>query len=147
MRKNTLLFILVVILGFALSIGAANAQSAAIESQADYQHIKESINAVSQKLYAYAKQYPAYDFSAEYNAEGKVIAMNVSGVSSNEDAKQISTYLLELENLGELVRNMDANHLPDTKGKSSDGMLTENEAKQYVPIFNSGEPVSSTKRK
>ncbi len=146
MRKNTLLFILVVVLGFALSISVANAQStAAIDSQADYQRIKESINTVSQKLYAYAKQYPAYDFSAEYNTDGKVVAMKVSGVSNKEDEKQISIYLLELENLGELVRNMDADHLP--KGKSTEGMLSENEAKQYVPIFNSGEPVSSTKRK
>lgn len=146
MKNNTLRFILVIILGLALSISVAQAQSgAAIESKADYQRIKESINAVSQKLYAYGKQYPAYDFSAEYSTEGKVIAMNVSGVSNKEDAKQISIYLLELENLGELVRSMDADHLP--KGKSTEGMLSENEAKQYVPIFNSGDPVSSTKSK
>jgi hypothetical protein len=144
MKNSTLLFILVVILSFALSI-AARAQS--IESKADYQRIKESINAVSQKLYTYAKQYPGYDFSAEYNGEGELIAMNVSGVSNTEDAKQISMYLLQLENLGEQVRNMAADHLPDSKGKSTEGMLSENEAKDYVPLFNTTDPVSSTKRK
>ena len=141
------LYTLLLISGLTLTIVTAHAQTntVGIQSKADYQRVKESINALSQKLYAYGKQYPAYAFSAEYNTDGKVIAMNVTGVANQDDAKQISTYLLELENLGQLVRTMDAAHLPKIKGDANEGMLSENEAKEYVPLFNTTDPVSSVK--
>jgi len=123
---------------------ATQAQTASIQSKADYENVKASINTIAQKLYGYAKQYPGYTFSAEYNAAGKVIAMPVAGVSKESDAKQISAYLLEMENLGELARNVNPKYLTVTKSDN----ITENEASKYEPVFaNTGDVMSSTKRK
>jgi hypothetical protein len=140
--------ILTIFFAIALAPATLLAQSAhGIQSKEDYEKIKASINTLSQKLYGYAQQYPAYAFEAAYNPEGKVVEMHVSGVANADDAKQISIYLLELENLGELVRTMDYNHLPDSNEKTENTRLSEIEALEYKPLFNTVDGMSSTKGK
>jgi hypothetical protein len=124
-------------------IGTTKAQTK-IESKEDYKSIRTSINDVSQKLYVYAKQYPAYGFSAQYNDAGELTGMNVSGVADTADAEKISNYLLELEVLGAIVRNMDGSHLPEVKENGARTILSEVEAKNYTPSYD-GEPMTSAK--
>jgi hypothetical protein len=92
----------------------------------------------------YAKQYPTYGFAAQYNEAGELTGMKVSGVADKVDAGKISDYLLELEVLGAIVRNMDSRHLPEVKENITKTILSEGEAKNYTPSF-VGEPITSAK--
>jgi hypothetical protein len=136
-NHNAFAFLLVfsVFIMQGLISSAQSSSVATINSKDDYVHIKASINIVSQKLYHYAQQYPGYTFTPEYSESGKILKVTVAGVSDKETASQISTYLLELEILGEMIRTMNGAHLPAGNESSKKTMLTENEAKQYVPEF------------
>lgn len=120
---------------------AVQAQSQ-IQSKEDYKKVQASINAVSKRLFEYARLYPAYSFTAQYDDAGKVVAMDVKGVSNADDAQQIAAYLMKLESLGELVRTMNVAYLPEIKGNPAKAMLSENEALNYTPTFER-EPVAS----
>jgi hypothetical protein len=130
-------------LGLSLWTSTAKAQTK-IESKSDYTTIRTSISTLSQKLYRYTKQYPALAFSAQYDETGQLTGMYVSGVDDKADAETISNYLLELEMFGQIVRNMDDDHLPESKENLAKTMLSEVEAKNYTPRFD-GEPMTSAK--
>lgn len=121
--------------------GAMQAQSQ-IQSKEDYKKVQASINAVSKRLFEYARLYPTYSFAAQYDDAGKVVAMDVKGVPNSEDAQRIATYLMKLESLGELVRTMNVAYLPEIKGNPAKTMLSENQALNYTPTFER-EPVAS----
>src|SRR5688572_7948104 len=111
--------ILTILFAIALAPATLLAQSTSgIQSKDDYEKIKASSDTLSRKLDGDAKQYAAYAVSPACDAEGKVVAMGVSGVSNADDAKQVSIHLLGLENLGELVRTMDYGDLPVAKEKA-----------------------------
>lgn len=133
----------VIFLAMALCLGIISSYKAVaqttsptgINSTQDYIHVRESISVLSQKLYNYYKENPACSFSAEYNNQGKIVAMNVTGVSDPVAAKQISTCLMELESLGSMVRNMNGDYIPVSVEDAETTVLNQEQAEAYVPSF------------
>jgi hypothetical protein len=122
------------IAGLTLLSGAVQAQTK-IQSKEDYKNISKSITEVSRKLYPYSKQYPKYAFATQYNEAGELTGIFVTGVSDKSDAEKIKSYLMQLEVFGALVREMDANYLPEIKGDVMKSVMSELEAKEYKPSF------------
>jgi len=146
----------VIILALAVFLGLVSGYQAlaqassptAINSTEDYINIRNSINTLSQQLFTLYQKNPSCSFSPEYNAEGRLVVMHVNGVSNPVEAQLISKCLIELEALGNLVRNMNEDYLPVSLEDAESSKMTEQEASTYVPAFNkpSGEGLITSTR-
>ncbi|HEY3404365.1 MAG TPA: hypothetical protein VGK59_13335 [Ohtaekwangia sp.] len=145
----------VIFLALAVSLGIVSGYKAmaqttspgSINSTQDYIHIRESINTLSQQLFALYQKHPSCTFSPEYNDEGRLVVMHVNGVSNAAEAQQISRCLMDLESLGNLVRNMNEEYLPVTFEDAEKSRLNEQDSEAYFPVVKTGEGlISSTKK-
>lgn len=133
----------VIFLAMALCLGIVSSYRAfaqttsptGINSTEDYINVRESITVLAQKLYSYYKENPDCSFSTAYNDQGKIVAMNVTGVSAPATAKQISNCLMELEALGNMLRNMNDEFIPASFEEAENGRLSEEQANAYLPSF------------
>lgn len=147
----------VIFLAMAICLGIVSSYKAfaqtisptGINSTQDYINVRESITVLSQKLYHYYKENPDCSFSTTLNSQGKIVAMNVTGVSDPATAKQISTCLMELESLGSMLRNMNEEFIPISFEDAKNSRLNEEQVNAYLPSFdkmNAEGLTSSTKK-
>jgi len=103
-----------------------------IQSKEDYVVVENLIDDLAVKLYNINQMYPDFSYQHRYNTKLNRVTVSISGIDDQELVDEISLYLIKLEKLGESVRDMDPDHLPDTAMKESDRM-NEEETLQYDP--------------
>jgi len=82
-----------------------------INSTEDFLSIEQSINTLAAKLRDAHQKYPNLKYSPAYD-NGEIIAFVITGVPQSSIADELSSYFMELEVLGNVVRTMDATYLP-----------------------------------
>lgn len=103
-----------------------------IQSKQDYVVVENLIDDLADKLYNINQMYPDFSYQHKYNPTLRRITVSISGIEDQALVDEISLYLIKLEKLGESVRDMNPDHLPDTEMKESDRM-NEEQTLQYVP--------------
>lgn len=87
-----------------------------IGSTADYLYVEESINTLAAKIRDSFQKYPNLKYSPVYD-NGEIIAFMINGVSKSSAADELSSYLMQLEVLGNAVRTMDEAYMPYAANK------------------------------
>ena len=103
-----------------------------IQSKEDYVVVENLIDDLADKLYNINRMYPDFSYQHKYNPKLNSVTVSISGIDDQALVDEISLYLIKLEKLGESVRDMNPDHLPDTEMKESDRM-NEEETLQYDP--------------
>jgi hypothetical protein len=114
-------------------------QQYAIDSQAEYEHVVQSIQSLAGKLYDAHVKYPQLSYTHVYNNNGALMGFTVTGVSHSAEANEISASLMKLELLGNAISTMDQSYLP-----KDDGKLTSRISKKKAMQSQPQEPVSET---
>jgi hypothetical protein len=104
----------------------------AIQSKQDYVVVENLIEDLADKLYAINRMYPDFSYQHKYNEQINRFTVSISGIDDEALVDEISRDLIKLEKLGESVRDMNPDHLPDSEMKESDRM-NEEQTLHYVP--------------
>jgi hypothetical protein len=104
----------------------------AIQSKQDYVVVENLIEDLADKLYAINRMYPDFSYQHKYNEQINRFTVSISGIDDEALVDEISRDLIKLEKLGESVRDMNPDHLPDSEMKETDRM-NEEQTLHYVP--------------
>lgn len=87
-----------------------------INSKEDYSLVEESISTLAAQLRDAHQKYPNLRYSPVYdNAE--IVAFLITGVSKSSEADQLSTALMQIEILSNVIRTTDEAYIPNVDGK------------------------------
>jgi hypothetical protein len=133
--------ILMIIMSFQASAQSADNSdrpsrpgSLKIKSEADYRIVQDSIEVLAYELYTVYQQYPKIRYKHQFDAQGKLTGVSVTGIRDKETAGKVSSHLMKLEVLGEAIRTMDRAYLPGSTMPASFGKLSQKETLRYVPV-------------
>jgi hypothetical protein len=94
--------------------------------------VENLIEDLADKLYAINRMYPDFSYQHKYNEQINRFTVSISGIDDEALVDEISRDLIKLEKLGESVRVMNPDHLPDSEMKETDRM-NEEQTLHYVP--------------
>jgi hypothetical protein len=103
-----------------------------INSAEDYIRVRESIVAISQKLYVLHLKYPNASVHTELYDDGDLKSIKVNGVANIMDANAMRDHIMEIEMLGNAVRKMDQRYIPTTTEIAENSRMKEKEEKQHL---------------
>ena len=103
-----------------------------INSQEEYAITVESINELAVKLYYAHQKYPKLTYTHVYNNDGSLMGFTVTGVPQSVEADKISTFLVQLEVLGNAINTMDAAYLPESKNEKLSSRVSKKQATESV---------------
>ena len=108
--------------------------SFSIKSTKDYRTAQDSIEGLAYELYTIYQQYPTYSYEHQFDVRGNLIGVTVTGIHDAEMANRAAAYLMQIEVLGEAIRNMDHIYLPESVMPKNFGRLTKKQTLGYVPV-------------
>lgn len=137
----SILGILMIIMSFQASgqsvdnsDGPSRLGSLKIKSATDYRIVQDSIEALAYELYTVYQRYPQVRYKHQFDAQGRLSGVSVTGIRDKETAGRVSSHLMKLEVLGEAIRTMDRAYLPKAEMPTSFGRLSRKETLRYVPV-------------
>jgi hypothetical protein len=105
-----------------------------IRSTTEYHIVQDSIEVLAYELYTVYQRYPKVRYKHQFDAQGRLTGISVTGVRDKETAGRVSSHLMKLEILGEAIRTMDRAYLPDSNMPADFGRLSQKETLRYVPV-------------
>jgi len=116
--------------GLLASLNLFGQNTYTIKSQSDYAVAVNSIHSIAGKLYDAHVKYPSLTYTHVYNQDGSLMGFAVTGVSKSSEADQISSSLMELEMLGNAIKNMDLAYLPTDNNEKLSSRVSRKKAMQ-----------------
>ncbi len=116
--------------GLLASLNLFGQNTYTIQSQSDYQVAVNSIHSLAGKIYDAHVKHPSLAYSHVYNQDGSLMGFSVTGVSTSSEADQISASLMELELLGNAIKNMDLAYLPTDNNEKLNSRVSKKKAMQ-----------------
>jgi hypothetical protein len=137
----SILGILMIIMGFQASAQSVDNSdrpfhpgNLKIKSTTDYRIVQDSIEVLAYELYTVYQQYPETRYKHQFDAQGRLTGISVTGIRDKATAGRVSSYIMKLEVLGEAIRTMDRAYLPDSDMPANFGRLSQKETLQYAPV-------------
>jgi len=145
MRENVMRLMLVgfgiIIMSFMI-VSNAQAQSSpsaslkypsTIQSKEDYVKVEKMVENLMGELYKINQLYPDFSYDHNYNDSKELVSVTVNGIDNFAVADKAAAYIMDLEKLGSVIREVDAAHLPEISDKKLEKLLNEIEAADYEP--------------